>query len=231
MKKLFLALMMLASFTAAHAQLTGNAAITSDYRFRGISQTQTSPTLQGGIDYSHSSGFYVGNWNSGVSDKVYPGSSGFESDLYAGVKRKFGFVDVDAGVLQYFYAGSKSANTTEVYASASVGALNLKASQSTTDYFGLSNSKGTRYLELNVAQPIGKTGFTAVVHAGHTDVANHSANNYQDYSVGVTTTVKGFDVTAKAHTNNMSNALKLANTVDRKELHKDSFVITVGKSF
>ena len=231
MKKLFLALMMLAGFTAAHAQLTGNIGATTDYRFRGISQTQTGSTLQGGVDYAFSNGFYVGNWNSGVSDKVYHGSNGIESDLYAGVKRKFGSVNVDAGVLQYRYAGSSSSNTTEVYASATTGALNLKASQSTGDYFGVRNSKGTRYLELNVAQPIGKSGFTAVAHAGHTDVANHAANNYQDYSVGVTTTVKGFDVSAKAHTNNMSNALKRANTVDKKDLFKDSFVVAVSKSF
>jgi hypothetical protein len=70
-----------------------------------------------------------------------------------------------------------------------------------------------------------------VIHAGHTDVANHSANNYQDYSVGVTTAFKGFDVSAKMYTNNMSNALKLANTVDKKQLYKDSFVVSVGKSF
>src|SRR4051812_25230360 len=43
---------------------TGNVAVATDYRFRGISQTFKQPAIQGGFDYSHSSGFYVGNWNS-----------------------------------------------------------------------------------------------------------------------------------------------------------------------
>ena len=47
--------------------ITGNLSIVSDYRFRGISQTFVQPAIQGGIDYSHKSGFYLGNWNSNVS--------------------------------------------------------------------------------------------------------------------------------------------------------------------
>ena len=46
--------------------VTGNVAIVSDYRFRGISQTFADPAIQGGIDYAHSSGFYLGNWNTGL---------------------------------------------------------------------------------------------------------------------------------------------------------------------
>src|SRR5690349_701525 len=55
---------------------TGNMTIISDYRFRGISQTFGKPAIQGGIDYSHASGFYLGNWNSNVSDSAgYPGGN------------------------------------------------------------------------------------------------------------------------------------------------------------
>ena len=53
--------MALLTATAAQAQVTGNLGLTSDYRFRGISQTQNAPAVQGGIDYNHKSGFYVGN--------------------------------------------------------------------------------------------------------------------------------------------------------------------------
>ena len=52
---------------ASPHSLTGNLGIFSSYRFRGIDQTFGKPALQGGIDYAHSSGFYVGNWNSNVS--------------------------------------------------------------------------------------------------------------------------------------------------------------------
>ena len=87
MKQLFLALLMAVGVTAAQAQVTGNLGLTSDYRFRGISQSQNAPAVQGGIDYAHSSGLYVGNWNSSVSSQVYTNGSGVESDLYAGWKK------------------------------------------------------------------------------------------------------------------------------------------------
>ena len=61
MKKLLLALLMVAGITAAQAQVAGNFGLTSDYRFRGISQTQNGLAVQGGVDYTHSSGFYAGN--------------------------------------------------------------------------------------------------------------------------------------------------------------------------
>ncbi|HTL26710.1 MAG TPA: TorF family putative porin, partial [Burkholderiales bacterium] len=48
--------------------LTGNVALVSSYRFRGIDQTFGKPALQGGVDYSHASGFYAGNWNSNVNE-------------------------------------------------------------------------------------------------------------------------------------------------------------------
>jgi uncharacterized protein (TIGR02001 family) len=58
MKKLLIALALSAGFVAsAQAQLTGNLGLTSDYRFRGVSQTQNAPAVQGGIDYAHQEWF------------------------------------------------------------------------------------------------------------------------------------------------------------------------------
>src|SRR5690606_32641568 len=65
---------------------TGNFALVSDYRFRGISQTDRDPAIQGGFDYAHSSGFYIGNWNSSVTTDLYNGGAGLEMDFYAGFK-------------------------------------------------------------------------------------------------------------------------------------------------
>ena len=59
-----------AQATSPHT-VAGNMGIFSDYRFRGISQTFQQPAIQGGIDYSHSSGFYLGNWNSNVSGNSF----------------------------------------------------------------------------------------------------------------------------------------------------------------
>ena len=100
MKKSLLALAVLAALTPLHSNaqtaaapaaepaspLTGNLAIVSDYRFRGISQSYRLPAVQGGIDYAHSSGFYLGNWNSSVSGNQYPNGASLEMDFYGGFK-------------------------------------------------------------------------------------------------------------------------------------------------
>ena len=62
----------------ASAQLSGNMGIFSEYRFRGIAQTFKQPAIQGGIDYAHASGFYIGNWNSNVSGNQYAGGPGVD---------------------------------------------------------------------------------------------------------------------------------------------------------
>lgn len=235
MKKILTAVILATMAAAAQAQVTGNLSVAGDYRFRGISQTKLGPAFQGGLDYNHKSGFYVGNWNSNVSAQQYPSGSGIESDVYAGVKKNFGKVVVDVGVLHYMYPNARTGSsptkfdTTEVYAGAAAGPLSLKVSQSTTDYFGTANSKGTRYYDLNASVPVGKINLVA--HAGLTDVANQSTNDYKDYAVGVTTNVAGLTVGAKYHTNDLKSAFETANVVDGKKMYKDAFVVSVSKSF
>ena len=122
MKKLLLALMMVSGISLAQAQVSGNASLTSDYRFRGISQTQNAPAVQGGIDYNHKSGLYVGNWNSSVSSQLYTNGAGVESDLYAGFKKEvYKDITLDVGSMNYFYpratnGTSTNFDTNELYA-------------------------------------------------------------------------------------------------------------------
>ena len=60
----------------AASPVTGNMTIASEYRFRGIDQTAGKPAIQGGVDYSHASGVYLGNWNSNVSEGAgFPGGN------------------------------------------------------------------------------------------------------------------------------------------------------------
>jgi uncharacterized protein (TIGR02001 family) len=75
-----------AAQTPAPSPVTGNLTIASDYRFRGISQTYKGPAIQGGVDYAHASGLYVGNWNSNVSSVMFAGGSAIEMDFYGGWK-------------------------------------------------------------------------------------------------------------------------------------------------
>jgi hypothetical protein len=68
--------------------LSGNLGIFSDYRFRGVSQTNKLPAIQGGVDLALKNGLYLGNWNSNVDSKMYNGAS-IEMDFYGGYKATF----------------------------------------------------------------------------------------------------------------------------------------------
>ena len=98
--------------------VTANVTVASSYIYRGITQSNNKPAIQGGFDYAHESGFYVGNWNSSISwisdsynavstpVKSAPSTSApIEMDFYAGFKKELigeGFAS-DFGVLQYYY--------------------------------------------------------------------------------------------------------------------------------
>ena len=98
--------------------ITANVTVASNYIYRGLTQTNNKPAIQGGFDYAHESGFYIGNWNSSITwiSDSYPGagqgghsvSAPVEMDFYAGFKKEFigeGFA-TDIGVLQYYYPTS-----------------------------------------------------------------------------------------------------------------------------
>ncbi|MDQ5847403.1 MAG: TorF family putative porin, partial [Pseudomonadota bacterium] len=86
--------------------VTGNASLVSEYRFRGIDQTFGKPAFQGGFDYAHSSGIYVGNWNSNVNSGAGFPHSNLEMDFYGGWKKAFGDFGLDVGAIYYMYPGS-----------------------------------------------------------------------------------------------------------------------------
>lgn len=91
--------------------LSANAAIVSDYRFRGISLSDRDPAIQGGIDVSMDNGLFVGSWASNISDF---GGSNVELDLYAGYGGSAAGLDYSVTVLGYFYPGGSGVNYYEV---------------------------------------------------------------------------------------------------------------------
>lgn len=234
MKKFLLALALFSGL--AQAQIAGNLGLTSDYRFRGVSQTQNALAVQGGIDYAHDSGLYVGNWNSSVSSQLYTEGAGIESDVYVGFKKEFNGVTVDVGTLNYIYPRAKNGtatdfNTHELYVGIGVGSLTAKASQSVTNYFGTANSKGSRYYELNLAQPLaGK--LSAVAHLGRTEVANNASLNYTDANVGLSYDLDGYAISARVYKNSgKGKGFDAANTVNGQRLYRDAVVVGVAKTF
>lgn len=236
MKKILFAVMMFFGVGIANAQLTANVGATSDYRFRGISQSQNAMAIQGGVDYATKNGFYIGNWNSSVSSDLYLNGAGIESDVYAGFRKEIvKGVFVDVGTMNYFYprarAGGQKYDTNEIYGAVSVGPITAKYSRSISDYFGIANSKESNYYQIGVALPISKQ-LTVDAHAGRTDVANNSAVNYTDYKVGVSYAVKAWTLGAHYYTNtSYANGWEAVNTVNGQRLFKDTVVLSVAHSF
>jgi uncharacterized protein (TIGR02001 family) len=241
MKKLILALMMVAGISVAQAEVTGNLGLTSDYRFRGVSQSQNAPAVQGGIDYAHSSGFYVGNWNSSVSSSVYTNGAGIESDLYAGWKKDiYKGLTLDVGSYNYLYPrATTTANTGsnfdtyEGFVGLGYGPVSAKYSRTLGNgYFGTANARGTEYYEANLAYPIAGSKISLLAHAGHTNVANSSNLDYSDYNFGVGYDLQGWAIAAKYYTNgDKTSTFNSANTVNGQKLYRNAAVLSVTKGF
>jgi uncharacterized protein (TIGR02001 family) len=176
---------------APASPITGNMTIATDYRFRGISQTFKGPTIQGGLDYAHESGFYVGNWNSNVSGLQYIGGAGIEMDFYGGFKKSFGDIGLDVGLLQYYYGDARQNGSSlplggtasrvkydnrEVYIAGSWKWLTVKYNYSLTDYFGLNGQVGNQA----ISQTCAKAG-CAATQAGGTLVGDHGGSKGTGY--------------------------------------------------
>src|SRR5690606_23660282 len=139
---------------ASAFSLSANLTVASQYRYRGIMQTNNKPAIQGGVDLEHSSGFYVGNWNSSISwldDSNADVSAPVEMDFYAGYKRELApALTVDMGVLRYYYPGDypggyTSPDTTEGFIGLTYGPVSFKYSHAFTNLFGVPDSKNSRY--------------------------------------------------------------------------------------
>jgi uncharacterized protein (TIGR02001 family) len=88
---------------AQEVTITGNVALATDYAFRGISQTDQSPAIQGGLDLS-AGNFYAGTWASNINFGT--GGANMELDVYGGYKFATGPVNFDVGVIGYLYPGA-----------------------------------------------------------------------------------------------------------------------------
>jgi len=215
--------------------VSGNMGIFSDYRFRGISQTFDQPAIQGGIDYSHASGFYVGTWASNVSGNIYTDGT-IEMDVYGGFKLPLGPVTLDFGALQYLYPGAETGgvkyDTLEAYLGAGWKWFTLKYSVTLDDYFGLTDSDGSGYIDLSASFEL-MPKLTLVAHVGSQEVKNYSNLDYVDYKLGVTYDLGGWllglayiDTDADEATFSLTN-----NAGETKDLAEGTVVFSVSKAF
>jgi uncharacterized protein (TIGR02001 family) len=232
--------------------LTANVGLYSQYVFRGLAQGNEKPAIQGGADYSHSSGFYAGTWLSNVSwfsDTNAGNSNSLEWDLYGGFRKSWdnGFSG-DVGYLRYEYPGSYLAlpagtvkpNTDEAYVSIGWKWATLKYSYAFSNLFGVEDSEGSDYLDLTVTVPLGeeftiaahagsqsfKGASTAAVNAGTTNDALYSYEDYRatlGYALG-----KGWTTSLTFTTTNAKDA---GYTVLGKNIGDDQVVVGIARTF
>jgi uncharacterized protein (TIGR02001 family) len=248
MKKLVLAAAVGAAFIGSVAyaedkkpdnELSFNASLASEYRYRGISQSRLDPALQGGADLvNNPTGLYVGTWLSTIKwikDTPGGGSTPAEWDIYGGKRGEIvKDVSYDVGGLAYIYVNNKlgdipgaaNANTFEIYGQVGYGPAYAKYSYSLTNLFGFADSHRSGYLDLGANVDVAE-GLQVNLHAGHQNVKNNSAASYTDWKVGVTKDF-GFASVALAYIGTNTDAYVGPNG---ENLGKKRLVLTATKTF
>lgn len=219
--RILAAIGLLGAATAANAGVTSTWTLASDYDFRGISQSATDPAIQGSVDYSNDSGWYIGAWGSnidfGETDDVVADAD-IEVDLYTGFTgTSEGGLGWDVGLVYYTYPSASDLNYFEIYGSVSYEWFKGKIWYS--DAFGgdyaedgfaaaLGNDDASAfYVEGNATIPLPQN-FSVLLHAGYSTgdywdnvgaaVAGPGVDGkYFDYSVGVGYSVNKFNLALK----------------------------------
>ena len=199
----------------APSPFSSNVALTTNYLYRGISQSGAGPAIQGGFDYAGASGLYAGAWGSsiswlgdmGIAKDSGIANAGLELDTYAGYKAAAGDVAYDVGFLRYNYPGTYGANvptkadTNEVYGALTYSIVTAKLSYALGDLFGISEAKGSTYIDLSAAYPIADSGVTLGLHYGKQTYKGKTADDlktagtdptYADYNVSVAKDFGGY---------------------------------------
>ncbi|NBR30994.1 MAG: hypothetical protein EBS87_08425 [Sphingomonadaceae bacterium] len=202
-----LGLAFLASAAPAFAEETkpftvnGSATLTSDYRFRGISQTDKGFALQGSMTVTHSSGVYASVWGSSIDDYVANGGDQ-ELDLIVGYKKTVGGTTFDVGGLYYYYPGSSAVSANynsdflELYGSVAQ-TFGPATAKLTANYApksaALSLGKGKEdnlYLNLGLSSPLPNTPVSISAAVGRTFTKSFlsGGDTYTDWSLGASYT-------------------------------------------
>ncbi len=233
-----------------------NVGLFSEYVFRGYTQTHNDPALQGGVDYEHSSGFYLGLWASNISwlrdaNQSDSGHS-LEVDVYGGYAGEFGETGIgyDVGFLQYFYpgelkTGQAAANTLELYAGLSYKDLSVTYYEVMSDdawtwgdRAGSGDSaKGSFYLsvdyEHDVGQYLGIDGLTAMAHVGHQNFAGAGNNDdsYTDWMFTIDKEYRGLNIGASFITTNIDESAAIWASNNGNQPGENRWVGYIAKEF
>ncbi len=194
--------------------VSGSVALVSDYRFRGVSQSDEEAAIQGGITLTHESGFYVAAWGSNLAGWGQFGGANMELDLIGGYKRSIGSgAAIDVGLTWYMYpGGSDLTDFAEPYVKLSgtlgpvtalAGVAYAPKQRALGNFSNTPQSRGQSednlYLWGDASVGIPKTPATFKAHVGYSDgnpglgpngTSVAPTGSYVDYLVGVDVTFK-----------------------------------------
>jgi uncharacterized protein (TIGR02001 family) len=222
--------------------VNGGATLVTDYRFRGLSQTNLHPAIQGSVTLSHKSGIYASAWSSSIDDYVAAGSDQ-EIDLILGYKKTFGGTTLDVGALYYLYPASKefipgyASDFVEPYVALShtLGPVTAKA---TVNYapkqraLSFANPKDDNlYGALDLSGSLGSSGMGLTAHLGHNFTKSFlsAGRKYTDWGVGATYTWKQMTVGVSYVDTNLPK--NWATSLTGKDIGKAGIVASLGVSF
>lgn len=174
--------------------LSANVGMVTDYVYRGITQSDEGPAVQGGFDVDHSSGLYAGIWGSNV-DFNDGDEAHVETDFYIGYASEFQGFSYDLGAIYYAYPGADSDLDYDFFEVAAAlgydfdfmalsGAINYSP-----EYFG--ETGDAVYYAVNVDVPL-PYDFSLAGHAGYQTI--DEGEDYFDWSIGLDYSVYGFDL-------------------------------------
>ena len=178
-------------------EFSTNAALTSDYVFRGISQSDENPTIQAGFDWSHPlTSIYAGVWGSGVDFE----DASVEIDFYGGFNGSLQNLVWDVGAIYYAYPGADNSLDYNFWELAIAGGYDFNffslsaAVNYSPDFFGGRGS--SLYPAVYAVMPL-PYNFTASASAAYQWIDD--GESYADWSLGVDTLVYNFGVGLKYH--------------------------------
>ena len=171
-------------------EISANVALTTDYRFRGVSFSGEDIAIQGGFDVAHESGFYVGAWASSLEDSALYGNS--ELDIYAGWSGDVATgLSIDAGVLYYIYPNGNDlvgdSDYFEPYASitAALGPVEATVGAAYAPEQGSALTDDNIYVYGDLGAGIPDTPISLSAHLGYSDGSlDYGSGGYLDWSLG-----------------------------------------------
>ncbi len=204
-------------------EVEANIALSTDYVFRGFSQTDENPAISGGFDYAFDSGFYLGTWASNVD---FGDDTSTEIDLYVGYAFDLtDFISLDLSAVQFIYPDeTDSLNYEEYIASLGFGDASVGVVYS-PEYLGFDTSA----VILNAGYSLGVTDSISLdFNVGYTKLDDETkgliyegSDDYLDYSIGLTVPFGGVDLSLVGYGTDVSD----------EKLADDRAVFSISKSF